>query len=84
MVKTQKKPAVSKEVKKKTKGTEPAKAGTKKEEKRPEVRPADVEENDPSIIEAAFEPEDAKDLIPGEFDEVEEYSDDMDEENDWE
>lgn len=82
MAKTQKKTTASKEPKKKAKAAEPA---TKKEEKRTEARPADVEENDPSVIEAAFEPEDAKELVPGEFDEDDEYSDDMDaEETDWE
>ena len=82
MAKTQKKTTASKEPKKKTKAAEPV---AKKDEKRAEARPADVEENDPSVIEAAFEPEDAKELVPGEFDEDDEYSDDMDaEETDWE
>lgn len=84
MVKTQKKTTASKEPKKKAKAAASTEK-TKKDEKRPEARPADVEENDPSVIEAAFEPEDAKELVPGEFEEDDEYSDDMDaEETDWE
>ncbi len=82
MAKTQKKTTTSKEPKKKVKAAEPV---VKKHEKRTDARSTDVEENDPSVIEAAFEPEDAKELVPGEFEEDDEYSDDMDaEETDWE